>query len=55
MQKALIPEAVVGSCSSKYLFLKISQISQENTCVRVSFLKAVAGGQQVQHPRWLLV
>ena len=55
MQKALIPEAVVGSCSSKYVFLKISQISQENTGVRVSFLKTVAGGQQVQHPRWLLV
>ena len=55
MQKALIPEAVAGSCSSKYVFLKISQISQENTCVGVSFLKTVAGGQQVQHPRWLLV
>ena len=28
-------EAVIRSCSSKYVFLKISQISQENTCVGV--------------------
>ena len=47
MQKALIPEALLRSCSSKYVFLKISQISQENTCVGVSFLKKVAGAQQV--------
>ena len=30
-------EAVVRKCSSKKMFLKISQISQENTCVGVSF------------------
>ena len=30
-------EAVVWRCSSKLVFLKISQISQENTCVGVSF------------------
>ena len=30
-------EVVVRRCSSKYIFLKISQISQENTCVGVSF------------------
>ena len=30
------PEAVVWRYSSKYVF-KISQISQENTCVGVSF------------------
>ena len=29
--------AVVCRCSSKYVFLKISYISQENTCVRFSF------------------
>ena len=31
-------EAVALRCSVKRLFLKISQNSQENTCVRVSFL-----------------
>ena len=31
-------EAVVRKCSVKKLFLKISQNSHENTCVRVSFL-----------------
>ena len=31
-------EAVVGSCSIKKVFLKISQNSQENTCARVSLL-----------------
>ena len=30
-------EAVVRRYSSKWVFLKISQISQENTCVGVSF------------------
>ena len=34
-------EAVVRRCSSKYVFLKISQVSQERTCVRVSFNKIV--------------
>ena len=31
-------EAAVRRCSSKQVFLKISQNSQENTCARVSFL-----------------
>ena len=31
-------EAVAQSCSVKKVFLEISQNSQENTCVRVSFL-----------------
>ena len=31
-------EAVSQTCSGKKLFLEISQNSQENTCVRVSFL-----------------
>ena len=31
-------EAVTRSCSVNNVFLKISQISQENTCARVSFL-----------------
>ena len=30
-------ETVVRRCSSKQVFLKISEISQENTCVGVSF------------------
>ena len=34
----LSTEAVVQRCSVKKMFLKISQNSQENTCVRVSFL-----------------
>ena len=31
-------EAIVQRCSVKRVFLEISQNSQENTCVRVSFL-----------------
>ena len=30
-------EAAVRICSSKWVFLRISQYSQENTCVGVSF------------------
>ena len=30
-------EEVVGKCSSKYVLLNMSQISQENTCVAVLF------------------
>ena len=33
-----LSEAVVQRCSVKKVFLEISQNSQENTCVRVSFL-----------------
>ena len=33
-----LSEAVVRKCSVKNIFLEISQNSQENTCVRVSFL-----------------
>ena len=32
-------EAAVRRCSSKYVFLKVSQISQENTIIGVSFYK----------------
>ena len=32
-------EAVARNCSVKMVFLKISQVSQENTCVKVSFFK----------------
>ena len=35
-----LSEAVVRTCSVKKMFLKISQTSQENTCVGVSFLKS---------------
>ena len=31
-------EALVWSCSLKKVFLKISQNSQEDTCVRVTFI-----------------
>ena len=34
----LCAAAVVHICSLKQVFLKVSQISQENTCVAVSFL-----------------
>ena len=34
----MILEAVVQRCSVKKVFLEILQYSQENTCVRVSFL-----------------
>ena len=37
-QKNEILEAAFRRCSSKYVFLKISQYSQENTCIGVSFL-----------------
>ena len=36
-QVSLKPGAVVYRCSSKWVFVKISKISQENTCVGVSF------------------
>ena len=36
--KKVISEAAVSRCSSKEVLLKISQYSQENTCVGVSFL-----------------
>ena len=36
-EDAASTEAVVRKCSSKQVFLKISQISQENTCVGISF------------------
>ena len=37
------PEAFTRKCSVKRVFLKISQDSQKNACVRVSFLIKVAG------------
>ena len=61
-------EAVALRCSVKKLFLEISQNSQENTCVRVSFLikknqsllflKNTSGGcffnKQVHMKKWSL-
>ena len=38
MCEMVVLEAVVQWCSVKKLFLGIPQISQENTCARVSFL-----------------
>ena len=44
----LFLEAVVQRCSVKKVFLETSQNSQENTCVRVSFLlKLQASGLQL--------
>ena len=43
-QRALEPEAVMGSVLLKTLFLKISQISLENTCARVYFLLNITCG-----------
>ena len=40
-------EAVVQRCSVKMVFLYISQISQENTCARVSFLIQLQAGLQL--------
>ena len=35
----IFTEAVAQRCSVKKVFLEISQISQENTCARVNFIK----------------
>ena len=44
----LVSEAVVRRCCLKKVFLKISQISQENTCARASFSKKLqASGLQI--------
>ena len=57
-------EAVVCGCSSKLMFLKISQISHENTCVAVSFNKVASpiscnfgkkGPFSAEHLRWRLL
>ena len=45
-------ESAVRRCSSKYVFLKICQYSQKNTCFRVSFNKAA--GLQAWRPAFLL-
>ena len=34
----IFSEAVVWRCSVKKVFIKLSQISQKNTCARISFL-----------------
>ena len=44
-----VSEAAVRRCSRKKVFLKISQNSQENTYVRVSFLNKVAGLRLAQN------
>ena len=41
-KNVLFPEPVFRRCSSKRMFLKLLQYSQENACVRVFFIK-VAG------------
>ena len=38
LPRLLGSEAVAGRCSVKRVFLEISQNSEENTCVRISFL-----------------
>ena len=37
VKSMIFVEAVVRKCSSKVMFLKILQVSQENTCAGVSF------------------
>ena len=50
VEKIQNSEAVVQSCSTKKVFLKISQNSQVNTCARVSFLiKLQAWGLQLYY------
>ena len=39
LEKTSYPESVVRRCSLKTMFLKISQIFQENTCAAISFLQ----------------
>ena len=40
-------EAAARRCSVKYVFLEISQNSQENTCARVSFLIKLKTNKQL--------
>ena len=42
MDVCLLSEAVVRRCCIKKVFLKILQISQENTCARTSFFNKVS-------------
>ena len=42
----VLPSTVVQKCSVKKMFLKISQNSQESTCVRVYFLMKLRNFQQ---------
>ena len=42
-------EETIGSSSVKKLFLKISLISQESTCVGVSFLMKLQASGTLQH------
>ena len=52
----LQPEVVAQRCSVKAVFLDISQNSQENTCVRVSFFKVTGFFFKVTaHLWWLLL
>ena len=52
--RMLQPEVVAQRCSVKAVFLDISQNSQENTCVRVSFFK-VFFFKVTAHLWWLLL
>ena len=49
----VLSEAAARRSCSKMVFLKISQYSQENTCVGVSFNK-VAGRKKLQHRCFLV-
>ena len=46
MQKKYCPKTAVGRCSSRKMFLKISQYSWENTCIGVFFLKKLQAWRQ---------
>ena len=49
----LTTEAVVRRCSVKKIFLIMSQNTNENTCIKVSFLNKVAGGLQLYQKKTL--
>ena len=44
-------EAVAWRCSVKKMFSEISQLLQENTCARVSFLVKLQADQQLYEKR----
>ena len=47
-----ISEAAVCACSTKQLFLKISQNSQENTCNRISFQPTICNFIEKETPAY---
>ena len=46
-------KAVIRRCSSKKVFLKISQISQQNVCVGVFFNQVFKNSFFIEYLQWL--